>query len=159
MHNQKNLENILNKYHKDPSALIQILNELQKTEKYLPLQSLELLSKELKISMSKIYGVISFYEQFKLVKPGKHTITSCMGTACFINGANSLAQTVENSLGIKAGETSEDGLFTYEHVACLGCCALAPVVQINDEIHGKNTTAKIHRIIKKLKKQEEGAKP
>ncbi|MBY8999460.1 MAG: NAD(P)H-dependent oxidoreductase subunit E [Candidatus Heimdallarchaeota archaeon] len=146
---------ILKRYDSDPSALIQILNEIQKDEGYLPHASFELLSSELNIPLSKIYGILTFYEHFKLVKPGKNIITVCMGTACFVKGASTLTTTINNILGIESGETTSDQLFTFERVACLGCCALAPVVQINGEVHGQMTPNKLQKLLTKMRKEEE----
>ena len=146
---------ILKKYDSKPSALIQILNEIQKDEGYLPHAFLKMLSSELGTPLSKIYGVLSFYEHFKLVKPGKNIITACMGTACFVKGATTLSTTISNMLGIESGETTSDKLFSFERVACLGCCALAPVVQINGEVHGKMTPNKLQKLLTKIQKEEE----
>lgn len=146
---------ILKRYESDPTALIQILNEIQKVEGYLPHASLELLAAELDIPLSKIYGVLSFYEHFKLIKPGRNIITLCMGTACFVKGASALSTTIKNTLGIDSGETTSDQLFSFERVACLGCCALAPVVQINGEVHGQMTPNKLQRLLTKIRKEEQ----
>jgi NADH-quinone oxidoreductase subunit E len=149
------LWDILKRYDSNPDALIQILNEIQKDEGYLPHITLKLLSSELDVPLSKIYGVLTFYEHFKLVKPGKIIITICMGTACFVKGSPALNTTVKNMLGIESGETTSDQLFTFERVACLGCCALAPVVQINGEIHGQMTPNKLQKLLTKIRKEEE----
>lgn len=151
----KNVQNILQRHNSEPSALIQILNDIQVEEGYLPRKSIDAISSELKIPLSKIYGVITFYEHFKLIKPGKHTVTVCMGTACFVKGAKQLIQTIENTLGIQTGETTEDGKFSARRVACLGCCALAPVVQIDGEVHGQMTPAKLQKVLNKMIKDEE----
>lgn len=146
---------ILKLYNSNPDFLIQILNAIQRNEGYLPHASLELLSSELKIPLSKIYGVLTFYESFKLTKPGKNIITMCMGTACFVKGASSLNTELINILGIESGETTKDGFFTYERVACLGCCALAPVVLINGEVHGQMTPNKLRKLITQIQREEE----
>jgi len=150
------VKEILHKHNSEPSALIQILNNIQEEEGYLPREAIDAISVELDIPLSKIHGVITFYEHFKLIKPGKHIITVCMGTACFVKGAKQLIQTIENTLGIQTGETTEDGSFSAERVACLGCCALAPVVQIDGEVHGQMTPAKLQRLLNKIVKEEKG---
>ncbi len=155
MHTTEIVQNILQKHNSEPSALIQILNDIQEEEGYLPRDSIDAISTDLNIPLSKIYGVITFYEHFKLVKPGKHIVTVCMGTACFVKGAKQLIQTIENTLGIQTGETTEDGKFSAERVACLGCCALAPVVQIDGEVHGQMTSAKLQKVLNKIRKEEE----
>lgn len=148
------VKEILQKHNSEPSALIQILNNIQEEEGYLPRDAIDTVSAELNIPLSKIYGVITFYEHFKLIKPGKHIVTVCMGTACFVKGAKQLIQTIENTLGIKTGETTEDGNFSAQRVACLGCCALAPVVQIDGEVHGQMTPAKLQRLLNRIAKEE-----
>ena len=148
------IKDVLQKYNSNPSALIQILNEIQEAEGFLPRDLIDTLSTELNIPLSKIYGVITFYEHYKLTKPGKHIVTACMGTACFVKSAKLLLQTLEIDLGIKSGETTEDGLFSVEQVACLGCCALAPVIQIDGEVHGQMTPAKLQKLINKILKEE-----
>ncbi|MHA1668112.1 MAG: NADH-quinone oxidoreductase subunit NuoE family protein [Candidatus Heimdallarchaeaceae archaeon] len=151
---QKNLEDILQKYNMDPTALIQVLSEIEEMEDYLPLSSLEFISVKLKIPLSKIYGVITFYDHFKLTRPGKHLIRACMGTACFVKGARTLIQTIEDTLSIKLGETTKDQLFTFERVACLGCCALSPVVELDGLVHAQMTPAKVQKLLRKTIKEE-----
>lgn len=146
---------IIKKHDSKPSALIQILNEVQEEEGYLPHIVLGILASELKVPLSKIFGVLSFYEYFRLISPGKYIITVCMGTACFVKGSTSLSTTIENELGIKSGETTEDNLFSFERVACLGCCALAPVVKIDGEVHGQMTPTKLQKLLNKIRKEEE----
>ena len=155
MQSTESVWNILQKHNSEPSALIQILNDIQELEGFLPRASIDVLSSELNLPLSKIYGVITFYEHYKLIKPGKHIVTVCMGTACFVKGATQLIQTIENMLGIQTGETTEDGLFSAERVACLGCCALAPVVQVDGEVHGQMTPAKLQRLLNKIIREEE----
>lgn len=146
---------ILDKYHGDSTALISILNEIQKKYGYLPMSALEEVSKNLRISLAKIYGVVTFYSQFKLDKPGKYNIKSCHGTACYVKNAGMITNTLKFDYEIEPGKTTKDGLFSMEHVSCVGACALAPVVEINDEIHGEMTSKKMRRVVKKLKREAE----
>lgn len=147
---------ILDKYQKgDSTALISILNEIQEKYGYLPMNALEKVSKNLRISLAKIYGVVTFYSQFKLNKPGKYNIKSCHGTACYVKNAGMITNTLKFDYEIEPGKTTKDGLFSMEHVSCIGACALAPVVEINGEIHGEMDSKRMRRIVKKLKREAE----
>ena len=150
------LQEILSSKEKIQANLIPILQEVQKEYGYLSKESMLQISKHLEMSANEIYGVASFYQQFKFEKSGKHIISVCLGTACFVKGGKILAEAVRTKLHLEPGETTEDGLFTYERVACLGCCALAPVVQIDGEVHGEMKPAKLLRIIERIIKEEKG---
>ncbi len=145
---------ILNSREKERKHLIPILQDVQKEYGYLSKENMFRISEYLEMSPNEVYGVASFYQQFKFIKPGKHTISVCLGTACFVKGGNILAETVKTKLGIEPGETTEDGLFSFERVACLGCCALSPVVQIDDEIYGQVKPSKLLRLINRMIKKE-----
>jgi NADH:ubiquinone oxidoreductase subunit E len=134
--------------------LIQILQEVQEVFDYLPQKVVEYIAKQMKISEHKIYSVATFYSQFKFIKPGKHIIRVCMGTACHVLGAQSLLNKLSNVLEVNPGETTEDGLFSLEQVYCLGCCALAPVMVIDEEVYGNMTAAKVNKILRKFRKEE-----
>ena len=153
------VQDILNSREKERKHLIPILQDIQKEYGFLSKENMIRISEYLEISPNEVYGVASFYQQFKFIKPGKHIISVCLGTACFVKGGNVLAETVRTKLNIEPGETTEDGLFSFERVACLGCCALSPVVQIDDEIYGQVKPSKLlnllNRMIKKEKSEEE----
>lgn len=106
------------------------------------------------IPSAEIYGVITFYSQFRLKPLGKHIIRICEGTACHVNGAKNILKSLQNELGISIDETSNDGLFTLLSVACLGCCSISPVIMIDSKIYGKLTPDKTKKIIKEYKKSE-----
>ncbi len=148
------VEDIISRFPREKSSLINILNEIQRVYGYLPRDALEKVSEELRLSMTHIYGVVTFYHKFKLQKPGKYHINICKGTACFVKGSSMISDTFETELGIKKGETTPDGLFSMDEVACLGCCALAPAMEINGEVHGKLTPRKVKRIIKRILRDE-----
>ncbi len=137
----------------DPRNLIQILQELQDEFHYLPEVIISYIAKELKISEHRIFGVATFYSQFKFIEPGEHIIRVCMGTACHVMGSQSLLDKLSRELKIISGETTKDGLFSLESVYCLGCCALAPVMIIDDAVFGNMTAAKVNRTLKKYRKQ------
>lgn len=138
---------ILAKYKKDKSNLIQILNEVQETYGYIPEHAQLEISKYLDIEMAEIYGVITFYARFSLKPKGKYNIAVCLGTACFVKGSEQILKTVKRKLGIDVGETTEDGKFSIEATRCIGACGLAPVFTVNDEVYGKATPELVDKII------------
>ncbi len=150
------VEEIVNKHHNNPANLISILQEIQFQEGYLSEDTIQDIAEVLDISGSKIYGVATFYTQFKFVKPGLHQIKLCQGTACHVKGSNTLLDVLKSSLKIEPGQTTADGNVSLERVACLGCCALAPVIVVDDEVHGKMTQDSTTEILKSLDKSEEG---
>ncbi|MEB2308754.1 NADP-reducing hydrogenase subunit HndA [Candidatus Brocadiaceae bacterium B188] len=128
--------------------LIPILQQIQDAYGYLPQNVLEEITARVRIPLSKIYGVITFYSQFSLEPRGKHTIKVCVGTACHIKGAPDIKKKITEVLHIQEGETTKDYKFTYEPVACLGTCFLAPVMMVNERYYGKLTTEKTEQILK-----------
>ena len=131
------------------SFLINCLHRAQGIFGYLPEEIQLLISKKLRLNLSDVYGVISFYSFFTTKPPGKYKINVCLGTACFVRGADKIMQEFENRLGIKGGETTEDLKFSLGGLRCVGACSLAPVVLINDEVFAKVTTDQVAKIIKK----------
>lgn len=131
--------------------LIPLLQEIQGIYGYLPAKILSELAKQTAIPVSRIYGVATFYEQFYLEPRGKHTIRCCRGTACHVKGGPDIAQAIQDTLKVKPGETTEDMVFTFETVACLGTCFLAPVMMIDNDYYGHLTAASIKKILKKYK--------
>ncbi|MDW7681164.1 MAG: NADH-quinone oxidoreductase subunit NuoE [bacterium] len=131
------------------SDLIPILQKTQDRLGYISLEATKEISRFLKLSENQIFGVASFYSQFRFTPPGKNSIKICMGTACHVKGGQILCETVERNLGISPGQTTADQKFDFHRVACLGCCALAPVVQINDDIYSQINVTKLQEILKK----------
>ena len=152
---KKKINEILLKSKNDPKNLIQILQDLQDEFNYLPEKLISYVSNELKISEHRVYGVATFYSQFKFIKPGKHIVRVCMGTACHVLGAQSLLDKLSRELGIVSGETTDDELFSLESVYCLGCCALAPVMLIDEDVYGNMTAAKVNRILRTYRKSKQ----
>lgn len=138
----------------DPGNLIPLLQRLQQLEGYISEQSVRQIARLLKISENHIYGVASFYSQFRFHKPGKHHLKVCLGTACHVQGGAQLAQEVEKQLHIHSGETTSDGAIDYEEVACLGCCAQAAVVEIDGVIYAKMTTDRLLKKLNELRLQQ-----
>ncbi|MBQ0067809.1 MAG: NADH-quinone oxidoreductase subunit NuoE [Phascolarctobacterium sp.] len=147
----RQVDGILAKYAKDKGTLIPIMQEVQNLYNYLPKAVLEYISQKTEIPLSEIYGVATFYSLFHLNPRGKYIIRCCQGTACHVRGGAGILDALEAQLGIKAGETTADGRFTLETVACLGACGLAPVMQIDEDTHGRMTPAKVPAVLTEYK--------
>ena len=143
---------LIDKYSGKKGALIPLLQDIQKEYGYVPEESIELVAKELKILPIQVYEVLTFYAQFYLKPRGKHTVKVCQGTACHVMGGKEILGYISSKLGIKEGETTDDGMFSLERVACLGCCGMAPVIVIDDDFYGNCTYQKIDYAIKKSRK-------
>lgn len=144
---------LINKRHQNGS-LIPLLQAAQDSYGYIPEKIIYYISELVNIPAADIYGVITFYSQFRLKPLGKNLIRICEGTACHVNGAKSILSVLQDELGITVAETTDDGIFSLQSVACLGCCSLAPVVMINNTTHGNLTQDKLKKIIKKYKIEE-----
>jgi len=145
------MDEILDKYKNVPGSLITILQHTQEIYGYLPLSALEYISRETGIHTSQIYGVATFYTQFRLKPVGDNLIMLCKGTACHVNGADRIEEAIIEELGIKNGETTEDNVFTLNNVACLGCCSMSPVMMINGITYGSLTPDKAKSILRDIK--------
>ena len=151
----KKTEDIIRKHGYRGSAIIQILTDIQAEYNYLPKENLVYTSQRLKVPLSKIYSIATFYAAFSLNPRGKHLITVCSGTACFVRGVSDVLNRIEDRLGIKAGCTTPDNMFTLETVNCLGACALAPIVVVDGDYHGQTTVQKVDTILDKYREQAE----
>lgn len=145
------LEPVLAEYGHVPGSLITILQHAQDIYGYLPTDVLWHVAEKTGIKPAKVLGVATFYTQFRFKPVGKYLIMLCQGTACHVNGAKLIEAALEEELGIKDGDTTDDGLFSLKTVACLGCCSLSPVMMINDETYGSLTPAKAKAIIRELR--------
>ncbi|MFZ5352965.1 MAG: NADH-quinone oxidoreductase subunit NuoE [Bacillota bacterium] len=143
------LEHIINEYKGKQGPLMPVLNETQELFGYLPEEAQKRISEALDIPMAEIYGVATFYSRFTLKPRGKYTIGVCMGTACYVKNSQGILDELKKSLKVEPGDTTEDGKFTLEATRCLGCCGLAPVIMINDDVYGKLVPEDIADIIKK----------
>ena len=141
------LNSFIDEWKNQPGNLIIILHRVQEEFSYIPREAAKKISRMLGVSLSKIYGVITFYHYFKLEKPGKHNIQVCMGTACYLKGGEDLIEELESILGIGVNQVTEDGKFSIEAVRCVGCCGLAPVVVIGDKVFGKLTKKKLPEVL------------
>ncbi len=139
----------------EPGALIPILQMTQEKLGYIPKDAIEMISRETKIPESEIFGVITFYKQFRMKPLGKFLVRLCDGTACHVNNAKMLIDVIKEELKLENDDTSSDGLFTLTPVACLGCCSLAPVIMVNDETYGRLSPQKLRKIIKEYRAKEQ----
>jgi NADH-quinone oxidoreductase subunit E len=148
------LDPLIEKYKHKKGNLIPLLQGTQDMYGYLPYEAFIKLSEETGIPLNEMYGVATFYTQFRLNPVGKHIIKVCHGTACHVQDAETITDAIQDALKVEDGETTEDGLFTLESVACLGCCSLAPVMMIGDNTYGKLTGKRAVKIVKELKISE-----
>ncbi len=131
----------------DKGGLIPLLQDVQKKEGYITPKAVDEISDHLRISRSRIFGVASFYSQFKFNPPGRNSLKICLGTACHVQGGDFLLNALKSEIGISPNETTEDGKFDLERVACLGCCALAPVIMVNDVIFSNMSVVKMKELL------------
>jgi len=148
--NRKEIETILKKYNNKKSALLSILQDIQEKYNWLPQEALRLVSEKICVPLIDVYSVATFYRAFKLVEPGKHNITVCMGTACHVRGSPSVLNRFEEKLHICAGQTTPDKNVSLETVNCLGCCALAPVVVVDGKYNAQTTIQKADKILTEI---------
>jgi len=147
------LDELLSPYPGKKGDLIPILQEVQEKFGYLPREAMQKIAKFLSLPESTVYGVSTFYAQFKFVPTGKRIIKVCRGTACHVRGAGRILGEIERKLGIKPGETTDDLEYTLETIACFGSCALAPVIVIDKNVYGRMTTTKVGQILADIEKQ------
>ncbi len=152
---EERLEKILSRYKGKNFELIPILQEVQHEFSYLPEPEMGEVAKFVGLPKSRIYGVATFFEQFRFTPMGKNRVTICRGTACHVRGAQRITEEIERKLGIKAGETTEDLEYTIETAACIGCCGLAPTIVVNETTYGNLTPAKTIKILSKSEEATE----
>ncbi|MFO7809784.1 MAG: NADH-quinone oxidoreductase subunit NuoE [Candidatus Delongbacteria bacterium] len=148
------LDELLLQFKGKKGSMIPLLQATQDIYRYIPKKAINKISSFTGMSVSDIYGVITFYSQFRLYPVGKHIIKVCHGTACHVQNAEGITTALKNELNVEDGKTTEDRLFTLESVACLGCCSLAPVMMIGDETYGKLTGDKAVKIVRDIRKNE-----
>lgn len=146
---QIKLDEIIARYRNENGPLIPILQEAQEVYGYLPADVLKHISKELRMPLARIYGVATFYAQFRLSPVGRNLINVCLGTACHVRGGAKILETIEKTLKIKDGATTEDKRYTLEIVACIGACGLAPVMSINGQVYGRLEPESVAEILAK----------
>ena len=142
------MEKVIDEFDKDQRELIHLLHEIQKQFGYIPAHMISQIARQLKISESEIFGVLTFYKAFTLKPRGKYVITVCLGTACHVRGGPRIVDELERKLSIKVGQTTADKNFSLETVNCLGCCAIGPVVVVNEKYYSHVTMNKVDAILK-----------
>ena len=143
------LDAVVEKYKGRPGGLIPALEEAQMILEYLPMPVQKRISAGLNIPLAQIYGVVTFYSFFTMTPRGKHTVRVCLGTACYVRGGKTIAESLVKQFGVEEGGTTEDRMFTYETVRCLGACGLGPVVVVDENVHGKVKPAKVKEMLAK----------
>ena len=148
------IKEICSRYKNEKTPLMMILSDIQNEYGYIPLEVQELVSAETGISVAEIYGVVTFYSFFSLNPKGKYIIGCCLGTACYVKGAQNVIDKFSEILGIKPGQTTSDGLFTLDALRCIGACGIAPAVSISGTVYPKMSVDKVPTIIKELREKE-----
>jgi len=151
MPEQQHMTAILAEYGRERDNLIPLLQEVQERFHYLAPEAVRAVADHLDLSENDVYGVATFYAQFRFVPPGLHHVKVCEGTACHVRGSDRILDAISRSTGIAPGQTSDDGRFSLERVACFGSCALAPVVVVDDKVYGRMTAAKTNKLIEDKK--------
>ena len=151
-HAKKQIIEIISRYKDDRTPLMMILSDIQKEFGYIPLEVQELVSEQIGVPVAEIYGVVTFYSFFSLNPKGKYVIGVCLGTACYVKGAQQVIDKFSEILNIKAGETTEDGLFTLEALRCIGACGIAPALTINGKVYPKVAVSDVPGIVEEYKK-------
>lgn len=152
---REQLQAVFEKYKDVPGKLMPVLQEAQGIYGYLPYEVQQRISDALDVSISDVYGVATFYSQFNLTPKGKHRISVCLGTACYVKGADKILERLEERLGIKNGECTEDRMFSIDSCRCVGACGLAPVMMIDDKVYGKLDADKVDEILDSYMKERE----
>ena len=148
------IKSICARYKDEPSPLMLVLSDVQKEYGYIPLDVQEIISKELNIPVSDIFGVVTFYSFFSLTPKGKYVIGVCIGTACYVKGGQNVFDKFSELLHIKQGQTTEDGLFTLDGLRCIGACGIAPAITINGKVYPKVQLADVPKIIDEYRQKE-----
>lgn len=149
------IRDIVDVYQAKPTALIMVLQDIQKRFRYLPAEALKHVARQMQLPLAQVYGVATFYRAFSLKPKGRHHICVCTGTACHVRQARVVMDKLETTLDIHPGETTRDMEFSLETVNCLGACALGPLVTVDDQFHGNMTCVKVDGVLKKLKSRDE----
>lgn len=151
------VDEIVDSYDVKKESLIQVLQDITSEYNYLPETCLRQVSQRLNVPLSEVFEVTTFYKAFSLEPRGKHLVNVCLGTACYVRGAPQILNQIERTLNIKAGQTSEDLMFTLKTVNCIGACALGPVVVIDGQYHGQMTQTKVEKLLVKYDKSNRGS--
>ncbi|MBZ4676530.1 MAG: NAD(P)H-dependent oxidoreductase subunit [Anaerophaga sp.] len=141
------LKNICKSFNNDPGELINVLHQAQQLFGYLPAEVQEIVADEMNVSVAHVYGVVTFYSFFSMLPKGKHPISICMGTACYVRGAEKVLEEFKRLMNVKVGETTPDGKFSLSCLRCVGACGLAPVVTVGERVHGRVSPEDVKKIL------------
>ena len=155
MINQPTFDAILARYESQPANLIPVLQEIQDEFNYLPKDELKMVADRLQVPLTQVYSVATFFKMFSLEPKGRHQVRVCLGTACHLRGGQRLVETVSRRLGVEVGHATEDLQFSLETVGCLGSCAQAPLMMVDDKYFGRMAVDKVPKILKLYKKQDQ----
>lgn len=147
------LKSCIDEHRGEAGALMPVLHEAQNIYGYLPLEVQTVIAEELNVSLAEVYGVATFYSQFSLTPKGKHQVSVCLGTACYVKGSDKVLEEVEKELGIKCGECTADRSFSIDSCRCVGACGLAPVMIVDGEVYGRLTAKEVAGILKKHREE------
>ncbi len=154
MEEPKQIEEILQRFNPKREYLLPVLQEIQERMGYLSREAMECIARFFHLPPSEVFSLVTFYPQFRRKPPGRHTIHVCLGTACYLMGGSLILDAFSRELQIPKGDTTEDGMFSLDATACFGCCNVAPVVKINDQIYSKMTTGKVEEVLINLRDQD-----
>ena len=156
----RQIEEICDRYKDEKTPLMMILSDIQNEYGYIPLDVQQIVSEETGISVAEIYGVVTFYSFFSLEPKGRFVVGCCLGTACYVKGAQQVIDKFQEELGIRPGETTDDGMFTLDALRCIGACGIAPAVSINGKVYPKMTVSQVREVIAQqyliIEKEKEG---
>jgi NADH-quinone oxidoreductase subunit E len=152
---QLKITSCLESFREDRNNLIPVLQRIQESLAYLPPEAIQMVAKHLNLSAGEVYGVATFYNQFRFHPPGKHPIKVCLGTACHVRGGEVILENFERKLDIRDGQTTPDKEFSIDRVACVGCCALAPVALVEEKVYGHMAPSKVEGLILGFQMQKE----
>ncbi|MCF8361804.1 MAG: NADH-quinone oxidoreductase subunit NuoE [Prolixibacteraceae bacterium] len=150
-HATNTIKEVCKSFDYNEHELINVLHQVQNKLGYLPAEVQELIAKELNMSAAKVYGVVTFYSYFTMLPKGEHPISVCMGTACYVRGAEQVLDELKRNLKIEVGETTADGLFSLNALRCVGACGLAPVVLVGEKVHGRVAPTEVKKILAEYK--------
>ncbi len=148
------IDAIIFKHNVQPGSVIPVLQEIQDSYGYVPPAAIQRVADQMGVYSSDIYGIVTFYTQFRLQPPGQNVVKVCHGTACHLGGSERITEAICQHTGAAAGKTSKDGKFTVERVACLGCCSMAPCITVNGEIHGQLNPESVGKIVNSVKEEQ-----
>lgn len=143
------IDNIIKNDGENPEQLVKILQDIQSQLGYVPVEGQRLIADRLDVPVSKVFGIVSFYNFFRLFPPGKHVVTACMGTACYVRGAKNILGEIKKRYEVEPGQTTVDRRFSLKVIRCLGCCAIGPVITVDGKVYGRMKPAKVKEVLEK----------